>query len=126
MLVLHGLAIAAVCIAFIPWPVKTVLVTAIVAGLCINGYEALKSRQIIWRAGNRWFIDTEKNQSSAAKLTAINFLSRWLVIISLKEENQRAKKYIIPFDATNADSYRLFRVRLRIEGHELINPPDEP
>lgn len=125
ILALHILAFVAVSLAAIPVALKIIIAILVAASLGYNGSIALKHTQLIWRAGNVWLIETQDNQHTA-HLNSINFLSRWLVIISLQVENQRLQKFIIPFDAVNTDSFRLLRVRLRIEGHAILNPEDEP
>lgn len=124
-MVLHLLAVTATALASIALLPKLLIGLAVIISLGFNLRDSLAKKQLIWRAGNNWAIELQENHYRVAKLTAINFLSRWLVIISLKAENQRPEKFIIPFDAVNANSFRLLRVRLRIEGHQLINPDEE-
>ncbi len=129
----HVLAVVAVVISAIPLAVKALLDLLVAASLIYHLKQNAKATQLVWRTGNRWFINDEQ---LPAELVAINFFSRWLVIISLRqaapnEETHllaklwRSQKFLIPFDALDADTFRLLRVRLRIEGFEVLNPQDE-
>ena len=137
MFVLHGLCIAALFIAAIPVWVKLLLAIVIAASLVYHLKQQAIAPQLIWRNANRWFVDDEQ---AAVELSSINFFSQWLVIISLSEGKDgarkkgsaavfgrfnRTRKFIIPFDSLTKESFRLLRVRLRIEGYELLNPPAE-
>ena len=137
LFVLHGLCIAALFIAAIPVGVKLLLAIVIVASLVYHLKQQAIAPQLIWRNANRWFVDDEQ---AAVELSSINFFSQWLVIISLSEGKDgarkkgsaavfgrfnRTRKFIIPFDSLTKESFRLLRVRLRIEGYELLNPPAE-
>ncbi|MEM7258616.1 MAG: protein YgfX [Pseudomonadota bacterium] len=130
MVVFHMLALLATVTAVLPHQkLQWLLQGLVLVSLAYNLYVSVRARQIIWHAGNRW---TLKNTSTRqpqpdyfhATLTSVDFLSRWLVIITLKADKKRAERVVIPFDSMDKDSYRLFRVRLRIEGHGLINPND--
>ncbi len=119
---LHALAIAAVIAADIPAPAEFVLTVAVTASLLVNLHLETRTTKLIWRAGNQWSIQPHGNRTNKATLHSIDFVSRWLVVITLQPENGRKKRLVIPFDSVAKDSYRLFRVRLRIEGHSLLNP----
>jgi len=134
---LHGLCVVALFIAAIPVWVKLLMAIVVVASLLFHLKQQTTTPQLIWRNANRWFVDDEQ---SAAELSSINFFSQWLVIISLSSGKNadrgkdgasgidrftRTRKFIIPFDSLNKETFRLLRVRLRIEGYELLNPPAE-
>lgn len=126
IVLIHLLAVVATFISAIPLLIKLIICAVVTFSLVYNIKDALTQQRLIWRAGNHWIIDNDPQPSARAQLTAIDFLSRWLVIITLKEDRKRKQRYVIPFDAVTADSYRLLRVRLRIEGHGLLNPEDSP
>jgi len=129
---LHLLALLAITIAAIPLIAKGLLVIVVLVSLIVHLKHSSQPVQLVWRTGNRWFINDDQ---SPAELHAVNFFSRWLVIITLLTEPTTAgllsglfkprRKFIIPFDSLDVDTFRLLRVRLRIEGHELLNPPEE-
>jgi len=111
------------------------LAIVIVASLVYHLKQQAIAPQLVWRNANRWFVDDEQ---AAVELCSINFFSQWLVIISLSERKDgarkkdsaalfgrfnRTRKFIIPFDSLTKESFRLLRVRLRIEGYDLLNPP---
>ena len=108
------------------------LVIAVIASFLFHFKQHTNTPQLVWRNANRWFVNDEQ---SAVELSSINFFSQWLVIISLSREKEstaglsgqftRTRKFVIPFDSLNKESFRLLRVRLRIEGYELLNPPAE-
>ena len=132
LLGLHLLAILAVLIAAIPVAVKLLMLVLIPVSFVLQTRQQQQKTQLVWRTGNRWFINDEQ---SAYALHAVDFFSRWLVILSVLTESPdnsgmrryfgRKRKFIIPFDALDKDTFRLLRVRLRIEGHDLLNPPAE-
>ena len=132
MIALHGLCIAALFIAAIPVWVKLPLAVVTVASLRFQLKQHTLTPQLIWRTANRWFVDDEQ---VAVELSSINFFSQWLVIISLSQSRDDAaglldrlkhtRKFVIPFDSLNKEAFRLLRVRLRIEGYDLLNPPAE-
>lgn len=124
ILFIHSLALIATGISAIPLLIKLIIGLAVIVSLGYNINDSLTRHRLIWRAGNHWVIDDDPMQSGRAQLTAIDFLSRWLVIITLKDDQKRRQRYVIPFDALSTNSYRLLRVRLRIEGHGLLNPDD--
>ena len=129
---LHLLALVAVAIAAIPVFAKPLLAVALIASLIYQLRDSKHQTQLVWRTGNRWFIDADQHPS---RLVAINFFSRWLVILSLQPEKPdtdsltspllRRQKFVLPFDSLDEDTFRLLRVRLRIEGFEMLNPSDE-
>ena len=132
LLGLHLLAILAVLIATIPVVAKLLMLALIPVSFVLQARQQQQKTQLVWRTGNRWFINDEQ---SAYALHAVDFFSRWLVILSVLTESPdnsgmrryfgRKRKFIIPFDALDKDTFRLLRVRLRIEGHDLLNPPAE-
>ena len=138
MFTLHGLCVVALFIAAIAVWVKILLVVVVAVSLTFQLKQQAISPQLIWRNANRWFVNDEQ---SAVELSSINFFSQWLVIISLSEGKDGARKkdgaaglsgrlyptrkFIIPFDSLSKESFRLLRVRLRIEGYELLNPPPD-
>jgi len=100
------------------------------ASLKFHYHHHLHPTRLIWRSGNRWFIEDE---AEAHTLTAINFFSRWLVILTLSKPAEEGspwmpwrskRKFIMPFDALDKDTFRQLRVRLRIESTGLLNPTD--
>ena len=147
---------------------------AVVVSLCYNHRQDSHEQLLIWRAGNRWVIETalpsstnsqheadqeaefpqnhvqepastttsERNQTTrpaqgpirstdnskpvAAELKSIDFFSRWLVILTLHTEAGRNEKYVIACDSLSENTFRLLRVRLRIEGFILLNPEKKP
>ena len=126
----HLLAAVAATISAIPLIIKLLLIATVAVSLTYNLNQNNKPTHLVWRPGNRWFIN---DAQLPAELTAINFFSRWLVIVTLlqstKSENEsflaklkRKQKFIIPFDAVDSEVFRLLRVRLRIEGYEILNP----
>ena len=125
IVVLHLLALYALSLAAIsPLFVAGLGVLVIASGVYNINHE-LRSRQLIWRAGDHWIINDDPDQPRTAQLKAIDFLSRWLVIITLREDNHKSVHLVIPFDSVDSNTFRLFRVRLRLEGHALLNPQDE-
>jgi len=128
---LHILCIAALFLTAIPVWIKLLLLLLIVVSFIYQQQQHTNPSQLIWRSGNRWFIDDE---SIAYELTSIDFFSRWLVILSLTPADQNTgflprlkhrRKFSIPFDALDSEVFTLLRVRLRIEGFELLNPSED-
>ncbi len=132
MFALHGLCVLAILIAAIAVWVKMLLIIAVAASLLFQLKQHAITPQLTWRNANRWFVNDEQ---SAVELSSIDFFSQWLVIISLSGKKDeaaglpgrlhRTRKFIIPFDSLNTETFRLLRVRLRIEGYELLNPPPD-
>ena len=132
LFLLHSLCVAALFIAAIAVWIKLLLMIAVIASFLFHFKQHTNTPQLVWRNANRWFVNDEQ---SAVELSSINFFSQWLVIISLSREKEstaglsgqftRTRKFVIPFDSLNKESFRLLRVRLRIEGYELLNPPAE-
>ena len=102
---LHCLAVAALVMADIPAVIEFTLTVLVVVSLIYNLHQETQNRPL-----------------QAATLHSVDFVSRWLVIITLKPAEARRQRLVIPFDSVGKDSYRLFRVRLRIEAHSLLNP----
>lgn len=126
---IHLLTMAAIISAVLPQTVQWILSLMVAVSLLYNVVVARRTRSIVWHTGNHWSVKQDHLQQGPpdyrhAALTSVDFLSRWLVIITLKETNKSTERFVIPFDSMNKDSYRLFRVRLRIEGHGLMNPND--
>ena len=119
---LHCLAVAALVMADIPAVIEFTLTVLVVVSLIYNLHQETRTTKLIWRAGNRWSIEHQNRPLQAATLHSVDFVSRWLVIITLKPAEARRQRLVIPFDSVGKDSYRLFRVRLRIEAHSLLNP----
>ena len=118
---MHLMALLAITVATLPELVHWLAVVLVLISLAINLSTLRRTRRVVWYEGNRWTID---NPQRKATLRSIDFLSRWLVIITLKPQSGFPSRVVIPFDSLSKDSYRLLRVRLRIEGHALINPND--
>lgn len=130
---LHGLCIVAVFVSAIPIWIKALLVAVVATSLACH-LKQFTTPQLVWRNANRWFVNDEE---TPVELSSINFFSRWLVILSLSGAKVksdrltdrlinhfgRTRKFIIPFDSLDEETFRLLRVRLRIEGYELLNPP---
>ena len=122
----------AILIAAVPVLIKLLLIGLIATGFVYHLKQHKQSAQLVWRTGNRWYIN---DQPGVAALRTVNFLSRWLVILSLQTETSAEKgimryftdrqKFIIPADSLDKETFRLLRVRLRIEAQELLNPPPE-
>jgi len=130
LLSFHGLLVFAVLITALIWPIKLVLLLLVLVSLHFHYHDHLQPIQIIWRSGNRWFVE---NGTEAHTLTSINFFSRWLVILTISKATEKSslwsrwrskRKIIMPFDALEKDTFRQLRVRLRIESTELLNPQD--
>lgn len=131
IVVLHILCVAAILITAIPAWVKILFAVVVVASFVYQQKQHTVLSQLIWRNGNRWFVNDEQ---TPCELTSINFFSRWLVILSLcpaKDDAglvariKKTRKFIIPFDSLDENTFRLLRVRLRIEGFELLNPAED-
>ncbi len=142
----HLLAIIAVFLSTVPLLVQLILSVAITLSLYYNHRQDSREQFLIWRAGNRWLIETarpaltaaydEAHQdisgagtstgTSTAELKGIDFFSRWLVILTLRTATGHNEKYVIPCDALSENTFRLLRVRLRIEGFTLLNPEKNP
>ena len=128
---LHILCIAALFLTAIALWIKLLLAILIVISFIYQQHQLNNQPQLVWRSGNRWFVDDEQRPF---ELKAIDFFSRWLVILSLTPIDQNAglikrlrsrRKFVIPFDSLPEDTFRLLRVRLRIEGFELLNPTED-
>jgi hypothetical protein len=115
---------AAAIKAALPLPGLGLLSLLLLASLVYNLVMLYRPCQIVWHAGNRWTIKRSATTYVHAELASVDFLSRWLVILTLKPSDTRAERLVIPFDSVEKASYRLLRVRLRIEGHRLINPTE--
>ena len=138
----HLLAIIAVFLSTVPLLVQLILSAAITLSLCYNHRQDSREQFLIWRAGNRWLIETARPAPTAAydeahqdisstgtataELKGIDFFSRWLVILTLRTASGRNAKYVIPCDALSENTFRLLRVRLRIEGFTMLNPEKNP
>ena len=135
----HLLAIIAVFLSTVPLLVQLILSVAITLSLRYNHRQDSREQFLIWRAGNRWVIETaptaaydEAHQdisstgTAIAELKGIDFFSRWLVILTLRTASGRNAKYVIPCDALSENTFRLLRVRLRIEGFTMLNPEKNP
>ena len=125
------LCLVAVFIAAIPVWVKLLLALVVIASFVYQQQQRSVLSQLVWRSGNRWFVD---NEQKVCELTSINFFSRWLVILSLSPADdasgliaklKHTRKFVIPFDSLDENTFRLLRVRLHIEGFELLNPVDD-
>lgn len=125
IVIAHALAGVAMILAAINSWVQAGVIFLVAVSLWFNIHHHRKPVQLVWRAGNRWFTEGANGSTETAKLTAIDFFSRWLVIISLRSENQRTQRHVIVFDALSEDTFRLFRVRLRIEGFALLNQNED-
>ncbi len=128
---LHILCIVALFLTAISVWLKLLLAVLIAVSFIYQQHQHNNQTQLVWRNGNRWFVDDEQDPF---ELTAIDFFSRWLVILSLTPTDKNAgliarlrsrRKFVIPFDSLDENTFRLLRVRLRIEGFELLNPTEE-
>ena len=107
---LHLLALLAITIAAIPSIIKGVLVIAVLVSLIFHLKYYSRPVQLVWRTGNRWFINDDQHP---AELHAVNFFSRWLVILTLLTGPttttglthlfKARRKFIIPFDSLDVD-----------------------
>lgn len=139
----HLLAVIAVFLSTVPLLVQLTLCIAITISLCYNHRQDSREQFLIWRAGNRWVIEIaptaaydEADQdtgstdtatdTATAELKSIDFFSRWLVILTLRTATGRSAKYVIAFDALSENTFRLLRVRLRIEGFTMLHPEKNP
>jgi len=123
--IVHALACVALYLTAVNFLLKTVILALVLASMWLNIQQNLNPAQLVWRSGNRWFIDCVNGDSDRAELHGIDFFSRWLVIISLRIKGRRSQRHIIVFDALSANTFRLFRVRLRVEGFALLNPDQQ-
>ncbi len=126
IVVLHCLAVAALVIADIPPAIEFAVTVLVVISLIYNLHQETRTTKLIWRAGGRWSLEQQGSRANNATLHSVDFMSRWLVIITLQPNDARRQRLVIPFDSVRKDSYRLFRVRLRIEAHSLLNPNQTP
>jgi len=147
----HAAAIVAVLLSNIALPLQLLATAAIAVSVCYNYLQDSQRQVLIWRAGNRWVIGshpvstlqglvrqfkttllrssppgTVPKDGIAAELVDIDFFSRWLIILTLRTESARRRKFVIPCDSLSNDKFRLLRVRLRIEGFGLLNPMLNP
>lgn len=127
----HLLALVAAASVAIPQSITTILALLTIISLVINLMMSTRTRRMTWHAGDRWTLITDSHtrtdqKYSEAKLTSVDFLSRWLVILTLQHHNLNSERLVIPFDSMPKDRYRLLRVRLRIEAQRLLNPTDHP
>ncbi len=124
---LHALCVVAVVISSIPGWSKALLLCLVAISFIYQHRQHQRLSQLVWRNGNRWFVDDEQTRY---ELASIDFFSRWLVILSVTPADstgwyqrlRRTRKFMILFDSVDDDTFRLLRVRLRIEGFELLNP----
>lgn len=128
---LHCLCVVALFLTAIPFLIKLLLGLLVVASFVYQQHQHHNQSQLVWRSGNRWFVDDDEH---VYELTAIDFFSRWLVILSLSpaadnagfiEKLRSRRKFVILFDSVPEDTFRLLRVRLRVEGFELLNPAED-
>lgn len=113
----------AVLLAAIPLSATVIALALIAVSALYNHHQDSRPQALIWRAGKRWVIEaTDPQTDTTAELHRIDFLSRWLVILTLRRQTGRTVKFVIPYDALSKDTFRLLRVRLRIEGYFLLNP----
>ena len=123
----HAAAALAILLAAIPLSATVIALALIAASAFYNYQQDSRPQALIWRAGNRWVIEATGEQTdTSAELHRIDFLSRWLVILTLRRQTGRTVKFVIPYDALSKDTFRLLRVRLRIEGYFLLNPHKDP
>ena len=112
----------------LPFLIKIAIALGILASFAYQLYLHRQPKTLVWRTGNRWFVPPD---NTAAELVEVNFISRWLVIITLRESAKRGPlgfhkktRYIIPLDSLDAKRFRLLRVRLRVEAFECLNPSE--
>ena len=129
--VLHILCVSALFLTAILLWIKLLLAVLIFTSLIYHHNQHNQRIQIVWRTGNRWFVNEDP---TLYELASIDFFSRWFVILSLVPAGQNnrlfsrlqhRRRFSIPFDALDADTFRLLRVRLRVEGFELLNPSED-
>jgi len=125
----HTLAFCAAITATLPWTVRLAFSACVVASFLYNIRHNQNLQALIWHKGNRWQIVADADssqhisgdyvQAPMAQLHAVDFFSRYLIILQLQQHNKKSR-YVIPFDSLDASTFRLLRVRLRIEGFALI------
>ncbi len=127
---LHLLATIAIATAGIALWIKLVCLPLIAASLYFNHRAERTKQTLVWHQGDRWHISCGDAPIRRARLSRIDFFSRWLVIITLhcptRPRWRRLEKFVIPADSLDKDTFRLLRVRLRIEAIPMLQAPPEP
>ena len=128
---LHLFAVAAIIAAAIALWIKLVTALLILASLLYNLHANRIKQTLVWHKDDHWHITRGDDIVQHANLSRIDFFSRWLVIITLicpaRSRLRKLQKFVIPADSLDANTFRLLRVRLRIEAIPMLQaPPERP
>ncbi len=127
---LHLLAALAIISADLALWIKLTSLPLIAASLYYNLRAERAIASLVWHKGDRWHIRHRAQPIRRARLSRIDFFSRWLVIVTLdcpaRPRWRRLEKFVIAADSLDADTFRLLRVRLRIEAIPMLQSPPEP
>lgn len=121
----HLLALIATGLAHIPLWVQLPIAALIALSYYCNHQLAAVPTTLVWHKGDHWHISRAKLVINHATLERVDFFSRWLVIITLKS-GRRLDKFVISRDSLDSDTFRLLRVRLRIEGIAQLSNRQSP
>ncbi len=129
MLFTHGGAMAVLlALGEMPWPVRLLLVMAVIAGLwfALGGLGWRRSpacvRRLVWQTENHWRVELCSGETVAARLRPSSFLHPWLVVLSLRVEGRwLPRSLVLARDSLDATTFRQLRVRLTTEAGSLFS-----
>ena len=117
LIVLHALAVIAICITPLFFVYKIALLIAVLIGLFVSVNKALKFKKCnIRHSLIGWEISYGENNFSSIDILPSTVITPYLLVLHFRQQNQIKQTILIGMDALNDDEYRKLIVTLRIFG----------
>lgn len=111
-IVIHALAVFAVCYAEIDLAVQLFLFTLVLFHYLFQTRYCFQIIKIVCSNDNEWRLINSLGESTETKLTPMSFLSSWLVILAFKSASGKRQSVLIAFDSLSEASFRQLKVKL--------------
>lgn len=105
----------------IPYLIKLVIVTCILAGLVVHVRRHLFRTckravvNLVWKAQGEWLLETSAGEIVTAKLLGSSFVTPWLIILNFKpKQGGRMWPVVIMPDNVDSTSFRRLSAKLKM------------
>ena len=119
------LLVALVFITVLPLNIGSIaVILCVLLSLGIQHWSELdlarRAHAILLRSDDNWSIVTDLGEILPARLLSGTFVSRWMVILSLKPHGQRKVRVVLTPENTDKDAFRRLFVRLTLPMSQMV------
>jgi len=123
--VVHILAAIALLLSTVVIFFKVIVSMLLLVSFLYQKIKLSRYKELVWLADNDWLLIDATGNESNVHLTSLSFSSSWLVILALRNENNKAINLVLPFDALTKESFRRLKVKLTILKPDALKPLGE-